>query len=120
VNCARSWNDCRRAACGAGIQDIVGGVQHVVRVATLYFGKVFSCRTCYGLVYDSKNGTRRNRGVWRAQSIRLKLGGSANLSEPFPEKPKGMHWRTYMQLREEARFLSDKSYVVTLPSLLPN
>jgi predicted amidohydrolase YtcJ len=30
----------------------------------------------------------------------MKLGGTANLSEPFPDKPKGMHWTTYEQLRE--------------------
>jgi hypothetical protein len=26
------------------------------------------------------------------------LGGSANMMEPFPEKPKGMHQDTYMRL----------------------
>jgi hypothetical protein len=26
------------------------------------------------------------------------LSGSANLMESFPEKPKGMHWRTYERL----------------------
>jgi hypothetical protein len=26
------------------------------------------------------------------------LGGSANMMEPFPEKPKGMHHDTYMRL----------------------
>ena len=26
------------------------------------------------------------------------LGGSANMMKPFPEKPKGMHWRTYERL----------------------
>ncbi len=35
------------------------------------------------------------RAVHRAQDIRRRLGASANRMEPFPEKPKGMHWRTY-------------------------
>jgi hypothetical protein len=34
----------------------------------------------------------------RAQKIGERLGGSANMTEPFPEKPKGMHLKTYMRL----------------------
>jgi hypothetical protein len=30
--------------------------------------------------------------------IRERLDGSANITKPFPEKPKGMHWRTYGRL----------------------
>jgi hypothetical protein len=31
----------------------------------------------------------------RAQNLRQRLGGSANMMEPFLDKPKGIHWRTY-------------------------
>ncbi len=41
------------------------------------------------------------RALHKAQEIREKLGGSANMMEPFPEKPKGMHWWTYERLRNE-------------------
>jgi hypothetical protein len=34
----------------------------------------------------------------QAQDIRRRLGGTANMMEPFPEKPKGMHWRPYERL----------------------
>jgi hypothetical protein len=38
------------------------------------------------------------RALHRAQSIRKRLGESANMMEPLPEKPKGMHHDTYMRL----------------------
>jgi len=35
----------------------------------------------------------------RAQKFSIKLGGSGSLDEMFPEKPKGMHWKTYRRLK---------------------
>jgi len=34
--------------------------------------------------------------------IKMKLGGSNDPSEAFPQKPRGMHWRTYRRLRDQA------------------
>ena len=31
--------------------------------------------------------------------IQMRLGGSASMADQFPDKPKGMHWRTYDRLR---------------------
>jgi hypothetical protein len=70
------------------------------RVALLYAaGELFACRRCYGLAYASQRECLRLRGLGRAQKIRIQLGGSGNMFEDFPRKPKWMHWRTYGRLR---------------------
>jgi hypothetical protein len=82
------------------------------RVTTLYgAGRLFACRKCYGLAYASQQETLHERGLGKAQKIRMNLGGSPNMFEEFPDKPKGMHWRTYDRRRcahdvAEARFLA--------------
>jgi hypothetical protein len=82
----RPWFLCPGAGCGQ-------------RVAVLYGpGRYFLCRHCYDLSYQSQRDTKMYRALHRAQDIRRRLGGSANMLEPFPEQPKGMHWRTYEQL----------------------
>ena len=84
---ARPWFVCPGMRCGR-------------RAALLYLGgRYFLCRGCQDLSYASQ----RERGgsvppLHRCQRIRTKLGGSPNMSEPFPEKPKGMHWKTYSRL----------------------
>jgi hypothetical protein len=50
-------------------------------------------------VYESQREDCGTRLVTKAQKIRRRLGGSASLMEPFPDKPKGMHWQTYERLR---------------------
>jgi hypothetical protein len=73
------------------------------RVALLYgAGELFACRRCYGLAYSSQQETPMHRLLGQAQKIRMRLGGSARLCEPFPEKPKRMHWCTYLRLRARA------------------
>jgi hypothetical protein len=70
------------------------------RVATIYHaGDVFACRHCLGLAYGSQQEPVRERGIATARKIRMGLGGGESLSEAFPEKPKGMHWRRYSRLR---------------------
>ncbi len=73
------------------------------RVAKLFAGgKLFACRHCYQLGYQSQREPAYGRATLKAQNIRIRLGGSASLAEPFPDKPKGMHWRTYRRLEQEA------------------
>ena len=47
----------------------------------------------------SQQESAHQRGLWKSQKIRMRLGGSASMLDEFPEKPKGMHWRTYNRLR---------------------
>ena len=78
---------------------VVNGVACGRRVAILYGpGKYFLCRHCYDLRYESQRQDKKDRALRRAQKIRQRLGGSANMMEPFPEKPKGMRHDTYMRL----------------------
>ena len=73
------------------------------RVAILYgAGKYYLCRHCYNLVYASQRWDPGDRLMEKARSIRMRLGGSVNLLEPFPNKPMSMHWRTYWRLRTES------------------
>jgi len=102
---SRPWFRCPASGCGR-------------RVAILYGGGIFACRHCYKLAYQSQRDAPHGRALNRAQSIRVKLGGTANMFEAFPEKPKGMHWRTYERLRMKADEAADRSYPPWLLRLL--
>ena len=54
-----------------------------------------SCRVCCRAKYHSQSEAPRWRGLSRAQAIRRRLGGTGNMLEDFPPKPRAMHWRTY-------------------------
>jgi hypothetical protein len=74
------------------------------RVAILYgAGRYFLCRRCYNLAYESQREDDATRLISKAQKIRQRLGGSASLMDPFPDKPKRMHWRTYERLWWQAK-----------------
>jgi hypothetical protein len=73
------------------------------RVAVLYAaGELFACRICCNLAYESQQGSPVLRSLSRSQKIRVRLGGSPDPFGPFPERPRGMHRRTYLRLREQA------------------
>jgi hypothetical protein len=85
------------------------------RAAVLYgAGELFVCRRCHGLAYASQQETPGDRAMHQAQKIRMRLGGSADLREPFPEKPKRMHWRTYLRLRSRAEAAERYSAMMTM------
>jgi len=87
----RRWFICPIAGCGR-------------RVGVLYgAGKYFACRHCYDLGYESQREDRYGRAIRRQHKIIERLGG--DISDYFyPDKPKGMHWKTYDRLIAEAQY----------------
>jgi hypothetical protein len=79
------------------------------RAAKLYgAGKLFACRHCYGLHYACQSETVRDRRLRAVQKLRARLGGSACTFDPFPERPKGMHRKTYERLLDRGVLLEEK------------
>jgi hypothetical protein len=95
----RTWFVCLGRGCGR-------------RVAKLYcVGRYYVCRHCGNLAYSSQREDVGDRALSRAQAIRKRLGGSANMFELFPSKPKGMHWRTYTRLQLKSLRLGELSCI---------
>ena len=78
---------------------VVNGVACGRRVAKLYLKRrYFLCRHCHNLSYESQHEHGGIAALHKCRKIRQKLGGNANMTEPFPKRPKGMHHRTYWRL----------------------
>lgn len=84
----RAWFQCPANGCGR-------------RVAILYGGRVFACRHCHKLAYESQREAYDDRACRRADNIRMRLGWRPGIANPTGGKPKGMHWRTYSRLMSE-------------------
>lgn len=77
-------------------------------------GRHYQCRKCLNLAYPSQNETATERGYRKARNIRLALGGSVSLFDPFPIKPKGMWRSTYEQLKSKANYIEDKTFRIIM------
>jgi hypothetical protein len=99
---ARPWFQCTGHSDGQGCGR---------RAAKLYLERssAFACRCCHNLAYASQSENPRYRAISRAQKLRMRLGGSANLLERFPPKPRGMHRRTYYRLLVRAMAAQERS-----------
>ena len=72
------------------------------RVAILYgAGKYFFCRHCYQLTYNSCNEFPLQRILDKSYKIKKRLGGEPGLSSLVPDRPKGMHHKTYNRMKAE-------------------
>ena len=72
------------------------------RVAILYGDTGLGCRHCRMPTYPIQMIAPIGRGLARTQKIRVMLGGSVDMTLPFPNRPKGMHQFTYMKLATQA------------------
>jgi hypothetical protein len=70
---------------------------------------LFACRHCYRLAYASQQESAHQRGLGKSQKIRMRLGESP--FEEFPDKPKGMHRRTYERWRRVHDVAEERSTV---------
>jgi len=68
-------------------------------------GDQLSCRQCLGLRYASQRRGAKSRRYLQALKLRLRLNGIANLNEPFPDRPKRMHRKTFERLRRKGEAL---------------
>jgi hypothetical protein len=81
----RQWFKC--PSCGRGCR-VIYGRRHL------------RCRRCMGLRYQSQFESKRWRLDGQAIKLRMRLGGSASLRDPFPPKPKHMRWASYKRLTD--------------------
>ena len=78
------------------------------RCRILYGGSHFRCRRCHGLRYETQYEPPFARAATRALKIRERLGCKGGIDAPFPDKPKGMHWRTYRKLAAQEEQLQER------------
>ena len=75
------------------------------RCRILYGGSYFRCRRCHELKYETQYESAYFRGTSRILRIREHLGDKGGVDDPFPDKPKAMHWKTYGRLEAETDWL---------------
>jgi hypothetical protein len=101
---------------------VSNGISCKRRVVKLHgAGRYFLCRHCYRLAHSSQSEETCDRLMRRANKIRQRLGGYPGMVSTFPLKPKGMWWRTYDRLHEEAfkaEMLADKAFEIQARRLL--
>jgi hypothetical protein len=82
-----------------------------LRANTLYLppgATTFACRKAYCLAYPSERENRLDSTYSRQQRVSQKLGCKyIGFGEPLPDRPRGMHHRTYERLLAELHTAMD-------------
>lgn len=98
----RYWFRCPAVGCGR-------------RVALLYLdGRYFACRHCYRLAYTSQREALHDRLSRRVDKLRARLQWEPGMLNGSGRKPKGMHWRTFERLSNEAEELTEQSLAAAM------
>ena len=78
---------------------------HTRRAVLFSVDGAFACRACHDLAYTSTREDEASACDRRIRAIADRLGSDGNGRRGFlwtmPDKPKGMHWRTYDHLTRE-------------------
>ena len=83
---SRPWFLCPGQGCGR-------------RVRVLYFGRLFLCRHCRQLAYESQREAPHDRALGRVIRMQERMGfGFMAPADGLPPRKKGMHHRTYERL----------------------
>lgn len=116
VQGANEWQDVNEAVSFAYTQQHIGGRRRWFvclscgcKCSVLHGGTHYRCRKCWNLAYQSQHGSPFQRALSQAQNFRRRFGGSPCTDDPLPDKPKGMHWRTYERHVERGEVLNQRS-----------
>ncbi len=91
------------------------------RCAVIYSGgKHFACRACCDLTYAICNKHPRDRPLIKANKLRKIIGASPGMVNPLPEKPKGMHQKTWTRIKYEiqyleGRYITERALIMGVP-----
>lgn len=69
--------------------------RRVMKLHLPYGARVFASRQAYRLGYAVQRESALNQARRRTRKARARIGGSPNLTERLPWKPKWMRWTTY-------------------------
>ena len=64
----------------------------------------YLCRKCQDLPYTSQRIPEEDRLLLKVRNFRDRLNTTRDLTKPIMFKPKGMHWRTFENLKIDEKF----------------